>query len=175
MICRSLGCSAIVFLVVVPFVLGEDSAEKKPPAGFEMSREEQSLLELVNKERAKEKLPPLRPQALLFKAARAHSANMAKQEMLEHILDGKTPGQRVLAAGYDYGKVSENIAVSDSDKAPLPMIVKSWMESETHRVNLLSDKVTETGFGIAKSEKGEVYYTQVFARPRKVIKPRKEP
>ena len=153
----------VFFLVAVPFAIGEDDK-------FDMSREERTLLDLLNKEREKEKLPPLRPHPLLFKAARGHSANMAKQEKLEHVLDGKTPGQRVLAAGYDYGKVSENIAVSDSEKAPLPMIVKSWMESKTHRDNLLSDKVTETGLGIAKSEKGEVYFTQVFARPRKVIK-----
>jgi uncharacterized protein YkwD len=153
----------VFFLIAVPFAAGEDDK-------FDMSREERTLLDLLNKEREKEKLPPLRPHALLFKAARAHSANMAKQEKMEHVLDGKTPGQRVLAAGYDYGKVSENIAVSDSEKAPLAMVVKSWMESKTHRENLLSDKVTETGLGIAKSEKGEVYFTQVFARPRKVIK-----
>ncbi len=153
----------VVFLLAVSFAIGEDDR-------FDMSRDERTLLDLLNKEREKEKLPPLRPQGLLFKAARGHSANMAKQEKLEHVLDGKTPGQRVLAAGYDYGKVSENIAVSDSEKAPLTMIVKSWMESKTHRDNLLSDKVTETGLGIAKSEKGEVYFTQVFARPRKVIK-----
>ncbi len=95
---------------------------------------------------------------------------MAKQQKMEHVLDDKTPGQRVLAAGYDYGKVSENIAVSEGDEAPLAIIVKGWMESRSHRENLLSDKVTETGLGIAKNDKGEVYYTQVFARPRKVIK-----
>jgi uncharacterized protein YkwD len=165
----------LVLLVPVSLFAGDDAKEKREDGGFALTKDEQTLLELLNKERDKEKLPPLRPQSLLFKAARGHSANMAKQEKLEHVLDGKTPGQRVLAAGYDYGKVSENIAVSDSDKAPLPMIVKSWMESKTHRDNLLSDKVTETGLGIAKSEKGGVYYTQLFARPRKVIKPRKEP
>lgn len=153
----------VFLLIAVPFAIGEDDK-------FDMSRDERTLLDLLNKEREKGKLPPLRPHALLFKAARGHSANMAKQEKLEHVLDGKTPGQRVLAAGYDYGKVSENIAVSDSEKAPLTMIVKSWMESKTHRDNLLSDKVTETGLGMAKNEKGEVYFTQVFARPRKVIK-----
>ena len=39
------------------------------------------------------------------------------------------------------------------------------MESKTHRENLLSDKVTETGLGIAKNAKGEIYYTQILRSP----------
>jgi len=158
-----------LFAVVVPFLPAEG---KKEAPKFAMTKDEQTLLELLNKERAEKELPPLRPNPLLFKVARGHSANMAKQEKMEHILDGKNPGQRVLAAGYDYGKVAENIAVSEGAAAPLSMIVKGWMESEIHRNNLLDDKVSETGLGIAKNDKGEVYYTQVFARPRKVNKSR---
>jgi uncharacterized protein YkwD len=141
----------------------------------ELTRDEQTLVDLINKERMKEKLPPLQPNPILCKAARAHSANMAKQGKMEHILDGKTPGQRVLAAGYDYGKVAENIAMSDVPNPPLPAIVKDWMESKSHRANILGDKVTETGLGIATNDKGEAYFTQVFARPRKVLPRPKEP
>ncbi|HEY7425480.1 MAG TPA: CAP domain-containing protein [Gemmataceae bacterium] len=159
-----------LFVVAAPFLPAED---KKAAPKFALTKDEQTLLELLNKERAEKELPPLQPNPLLFQAARGHSANMAKQEKMEHILDGKNPGKRVLAAGYDYGKVAENIAVSDGPAAPLPVIVKGWMESKIHRENLLNDKVTETGLGIAKNDKGEVYYTQVFARPRKVNKPEK--
>ncbi|HEY7158971.1 MAG TPA: CAP domain-containing protein [Gemmataceae bacterium] len=158
-----------LFAVFIPVAPAEDKKEKSE---FTMTKDEQTLLELLNKERVKKELPPLRPNPLLFKVARAHSANMAKQEKMEHVLDGKNPGQRVLAAGYDYGKVSENIAVSEGPGAALTVIVKDWMESEIHRENLLSDKVTETGLGIAKNDKKEVYYTQIFARPRKVLKRR---
>ena len=158
-----------LFAVAVPFVPAED---KKEAPQVEMTKDEKMLLELLNKERTKKELPPLQPNPLLFKVARAHSANMAKQEKMEHVLDGKNPGQRVLAAGYDYGKAAENIAVSEGTRPPLRVIVKGWMESKIHRDNLLDDKVTETGLGIAKNDKGEIYYTQVFARPRKVIKPR---
>jgi uncharacterized protein YkwD len=151
----------------LPFVPAEDRQEG---ANFEMTKDEKTLLELTNKERAKEKLPPLRPHPVLFAVARRHSANMAKQSKMEHVLDGKNPGQRVLAAGYDYGKVTENIATSDMPGVPLSTIVKEWMESKEHRDNLLSDRVSETGLGIAKNGKDEFYFTQVFARPRKVIK-----
>lgn len=162
----------LVLLVVSPFHAADapkESAKEKTDK-FEMTRNERRLLELVNKERAKADLPPLRPHPLLFKAARSHSANMAKQRKMEHILDGKRPSQRVEAAGYDWGKVTENLITADQSDVPLERIVKEWMESKIHRENILMKDVTETGLGIAKNPKDEIYYTQIFARPRKVVK-----
>src|SRR5690242_13218414 len=111
----------------LPFVAAE---EKKESPKFEMTKDEQKLMELVNKERAKEKLPELRPNPRLFKAARAHSANMAKQRKMEHVLDDKRPAQRVEAAGYDWGKVRENLLTADMTGVPLQKIVKAWMDSK---------------------------------------------
>ncbi|HTU92487.1 MAG TPA: CAP domain-containing protein [Gemmataceae bacterium] len=164
----------LLLLLASPFVAADDPYKKDTPksetAKFEMTRDERRLLELVNKERAKANLPALRPHPLLFKAARDHSANMAKQRKMEHDLDGKRPAQRVEAAGYDWGKVAENLVTSDQTDVPLQQIVKSWMDSKIHRENILLKDVTETGLGIATNAKDEVYYTQVFARPRKRAK-----
>src|SRR6185369_16837206 len=44
-------------------------------------------------------------------------------------------------------------------------VVKSWMDSPGHRENILNKKYTELGIGIAADKNGELYYTQVFARP----------
>jgi uncharacterized protein YkwD len=131
----------------------------------EMSKQEKEILELTNKEREKEKLPPLEPDPLLFKAARAHSANMAKQDKMEHILDDKNPGQRVEDAGYKWMNVGENIAATDNE--PATAIVKLWMDSKLHKANILNKDFRHIGIGIAKNDKGETYYTQVFASPLK--------
>jgi uncharacterized protein YkwD len=164
------GLSSMLILVLAaPLVVAED---KKEPSTFEMTKNERCLLELVNEERAKADLPALRPHPLLFKAARAHSTNMAKQRKMEHILDGKRPAQRVEAAGYDWGKVTENLITADQSDVPLERIVKEWMDSKIHRENILMKDVTETGLGIAKNARDDIYYTQIFARPRKVIKPK---
>src|SRR5437764_15124430 len=98
-----------VLLAVGLVAFGDDAKPKAEPK-LEMSKEEKAILELTNKERAKEKLPPLEPNELLFKAARGHSANMAKQGELDHVLDGKNPGKRVDDVGYDWLTVGENIA-----------------------------------------------------------------
>ena len=144
-------------------VLADD---KKEPTKIELTREEQALFKLLNEERAKKDLPALRPHPLLIKAAREQSKNMAKQRKMEHDLNGKKLGQRVDAAGYNWGKVSENIAMAEDGEPPLSEIVKQWMESKTHRENLLDSKVSETGLGLARNDKAEIYYVQVFARPR---------
>ena len=146
--------------------LGPAAAEdKKDTPKFQMSDQEKELLGLTNQERAKEKLPPLKPNPLLFKAARAHSANMARQGKMEHVLDGKNPAQRVRDVGYDYAKVGENIGVGEN--VPMTEIMKGWMASKHHRENILNGKFTEIGLGVARNGKGEVYYTQVFGTPRK--------
>ena len=75
---RSLSRLSLLMLVslAASLVLADD---KKESTKFEMTKEEQTLLELLNKERTKADLPALTPHPLLFKAARGHSANMAKQ------------------------------------------------------------------------------------------------
>ena len=146
------------------FPLGQGADAQDPP-GLKLSEDEQQVLDLTNQAREKEKLPPLRPNALLFTAARGHAANMARQGKMEHVLDGKTPGDRVKAAGYRYTWVGENIAMTDGDTTAA--VFQGWMESKSHREHILSDHFDEIGIGVARNDKGEIYYAQVFASPKK--------
>src|SRR5688500_3590736 len=91
---------ALVLCVFTPAVNLE--AQQPAESKFEMTVEEKAVLERTNKERAKENLPALKPSPTLFKVARAHSANMAKQEKMDHVLDGKKPHERVQDAGYRF-------------------------------------------------------------------------
>jgi uncharacterized protein YkwD len=162
---RSLPCLPALAVLAALSLGPAPAGDKKDTPKFQMSAQEKELLGLTNKERARDKLPPLEPNPLLFKAARAHSANMARQGKMEHVLDGKNPAQRVRDAGYDYAKVGENIAVGDN--VPMTEIMKGWMASKHHRENILNGKYRAIGLGIGRSDKGEVYYTQVFGTPRK--------
>jgi uncharacterized protein YkwD len=138
--------------------------QAQPPVKkFEMSKEEQQLFDLINAERKKKDLPPLKANPLLFKVGRAHSANMAEQQKMVHELDGKKPSDRLKDAGYKYAFSGENIAAIYRD---MEKLVEAWMGSEFHRNNILSDRFTETGIGIVRDKEGAPYYTQVFAKPR---------
>ena len=159
----------IVLLSLISF-----SGDEAPPAvakADKFAADEKALLGLLNEARKKEKLPPLKANAILHEVARLHSANMAKQEKMAHQLDGKGVGDRTDAGGYDYRFVRENLAGAEGDvesPAPTPKeIHDKWMESKGHRANLLDQRVTEVGIAIVVSKKGTYYYTQVFATPRK--------
>jgi len=88
---------------------------------------------------------------------------MARQEKMEHVLDGKGPGKRARAAGYRFDWIAENIAAGE--EWPLEGVVSGWMESKGHRENILNPNYTEAGVGLAKTDKGEWYYTLLFGRP----------
>ena len=136
------------------------------PLPFQQSAEELKIFELTNLERKKKDAPLLKLNPLLSKVARAHSANMARQGKFDHTLDGKDINDRVRESGYKSNLRGENIAFGEKGAA-VANIVKSWMESKEHSENLLHVDFVEMGVGIARDKDGDIYYTQVFARPKK--------
>jgi uncharacterized protein YkwD len=158
------GCRLLAALVALGAGLSWCAAQDKKDE-TKLSKVEQRILDLTNEARAKEKLEPLKVNATLLKVARAHSANMARQHKMEHVLDDTNPAQRAEKAGYDYRSVGENIA-SGTKGASLAAIFKGWMDSKLHRENILNPKYQEIGIGLATDDKGETYYTQVFGTQR---------
>jgi uncharacterized protein YkwD len=151
----------VALFAIAATAFADDKKEKEPG----LTEEEKKIFELTNKAREEEKLPPLKLNALLIKVARSHSANMAKQEKMEHILDDKNPTQRVKDGGYIASRTGENIAKTNGDKPET--IFKLWLESPHHKENILREQYEEIGVGIGRNAQGEIYYTQVFATPRK--------
>lgn len=135
----------------------------KTDATFKVSKLEQEILDRTNAERKAAGLDPLVPDEKLFKSAREHAANMAKQKTMSHTLDEKGPGERLADVGYDHFGWAENVA---SGQRSAEELVKSWMESPGHKANILSDN-TQIGIGAATDADGTPYYVQVFAKPRK--------
>lgn len=148
---RALLSMSVVFVLV-----------SKAPAGDDPTAEEKHLIKLVNAERAKNSLAPLKANARLMKAARDHSANMAAQKTLAHQLDNKGPGERLQDAGYESFGWGENCAAGQRTEAEA---MQSWMNSEGHRANLLGRDYREIGVGFVKAADGTIYWTQIFAVP----------
>ena len=156
-------------LALISLAAAQDKKQpaKNEPAkkdALKLSKEEQAVIDLTNAERKKEGLPPLKAEAHLMAAARGHAENMAKQDKLDHVLDGKTHADRTKAAGYKSGFVGENIAWNQQTPKE---VLETWMKSQPHKENILRKEFTQIGVGIAKNEKGEPYWVQVFAAPLK--------
>jgi uncharacterized protein (TIGR03000 family) len=139
----------------------KDVEAKAKPKDSGLSQREQELLDLTNRERKKAGLEALQHNAKLAQAARSHSENMARQQKLDHVLDDKSPDDRIRATGYRGFNWGENIAFG----MPTPAgAIEVWMNSKGHRANILSEGFTELGIGIAVDSRGVPYYTQVFGR-----------
>ena len=150
-------CLLVLVLSVMPLALtkGDD-----PP--LKMSAEEQEVVNLTNAQRKLAGLEELQPNIKLFESARLHAANMAKQNKLEHDLDGKTMVDRLQATGYNLESVAENIAWKQTTPRKL---IAAWMESEGHKKNMLTSDFVHIGVGMAKNDKGEPYWVAVYATP----------
>jgi len=131
-----------------------------PP--LQLTAEEQELVDLTNAARKKEDLQELQPHPKLFQAARLHAANMAKQDKLDHDLDGKSMIDRLKAVEYGVESAGENIAHKQTTPRK---VITSWMESEGHKKNILTTDYVHIGVAVAKNAKGERYWVQVLATP----------
>jgi uncharacterized protein YkwD len=162
---RVLGCLGVILLLAGAPALAGGTRTGSKETKLTISEDEQAIIDLVNKERKKQKLPPLKANALLFRAARGHSANMAAQQKMNHVLDRKDLRYRLKKVGYPVGYGGENIAWASKQVATAETVMKNWMNSSGHRANILGKSYTEIGIGIAEGDDGKVYYTQVFGKP----------
>ncbi|WP_350278645.1 CAP domain-containing protein [Kribbella sp. HUAS MG21] len=122
------------------------------------------MLTLTNQERAKAGCGPLRTNKALTTAAEAHAADMVAQHYFAHdSLDGRSPFDRMKAAGFTGGAMAENIAVGYSSAAA---VVEGWMNSDGHRKNILNCEYTMIGIGydsgVVKPEWGNGSWVQNF-------------
>lgn len=103
------------------------------------------MLTLTNQERAKSGCGPLKFDRSLIDAAEAHAADMVDEHYFAHdSLDGRSPFDRMKAAGFAGGSMAENIAVGYSTPAA---VVAGWMKSPGHRANILNCGYTVIGIG----------------------------
>ncbi|MBP9759782.1 MAG: hypothetical protein KBD24_00245 [Candidatus Pacebacteria bacterium] len=120
----------------------------------------------VNQERLQNQLVQLTHNDLLAKAARLKAEDMANNGYFEHVSPtGVTPWDWLDLVGYQYDYAGENLALDfvDSHK-----VKEAWMQSSSHRSNLLKSSYTEIGTGVATGtyDGREVQFVvQIYARP----------
>lgn len=131
------------------------------------SAEEEQLLKLVNGVRAtgcdcggewQESVDSLTWDSILAVVAYKHSDDMKVNDYFSHTsLDGKSPGDRITAGGYEWWAYGENIA---KGYQTAQSVMNGWLNSPGHCKNIMNGNVTEMGVG-----KSGTLWTQVFARP----------
>lgn len=134
------------------------------------------VIKLTNDERSDLAKAPLRRNATLDAAAQMKANHMAKNEYFSHYApNGTSPWYWFDQAGYTYAHAGENLAIHFTDSTE---VVDAWMDSPTHRDNIVNGNFTEIGVGTAKGEyEGyeTVYVVQLFGAPAAAPKPAPAP
>ncbi len=124
------------------------------------------LTDLTNKERQTQNLSTFAVNSLLNKAALLKAEDMASKGYFAHTSpEGKTPWYWIEKVGYKYEYAGENLAIDFSDSKD---VTKAWMNSPTHRANIVKNNYTEVGTGVASGIFGgqkTVFVAQVYANP----------
>lgn len=105
---------------------------------------ETDVAAIVNDIRAYNGLPAVVIDPALVSAAKKHAEDMSRGRFISHTgSDGSQVAQRVLAAGFCFHYVNENIAEGFREFYD---VVSAWMSSNGHRGNILAARATHFGF-----------------------------
>jgi uncharacterized protein YkwD len=124
------------------------------------------IFDLVNQERHRKRLNDLEWNDALANLARNYSRKMARENFFDHYdSNGQSVIERAKSARLkNWSKIGENLFYCEGLSNYSSFAVKGWLNSSSHRRNMLDREWRETGIGVAKGRSGKVYVTQVFIK-----------
>ncbi|MGE5041842.1 MAG: CAP domain-containing protein [Candidatus Levyibacteriota bacterium] len=150
-----LSCGSIYLRVSNPSVLG---------ISFSITTDE--LLQDTNVAREENGLTDLKLNPELNAAAKAKADYMFSHNFWAHFApDGTSPWYFIKNSGYEYLYAGENLAKGFTSSKD---IVSAWMNSPSHRENLLSNKYKDIGFAVVEGNllgEDTVLVVQMFGTP----------
>lgn len=121
---------------------------------------EMEVVNLVNQEREKRGLKPMKADVQLSKVARDKSQDMIDNNYFSHQSPRYgSPFDMMKAYGISYRAAAENIAAGQSTAK---QVMDGWMNSDGHRANILNPNLDTIGVGYAKGGSYGHYWTQMF-------------
>jgi cysteine-rich secretory family protein len=145
---------------ILSFVSCAHSFAQSAPTG-----DEKYLFGAVNHDRTSAGLQPLKWDASLAAAARAHLAQVVEHRRLSHQFSGEADlAARCSGAGARFSMTAENVALAPS----IDEMHIGWMNSIPHRENIMNPKLT--AIGIAVGKRGDTFFgVQDFSRATDAI------
>ncbi len=149
-----------------------DGSYTKAPAGAFADRsygriqlDAAQALHLINSYRSENGLKPLRLDALLTKAAKTHSRDLATWDRISHFgSDGSNPWERVKRSGYHARLAAENVGTGQKT---FEEVMAGWKKSEGHNKNLLLQDAEHIGVALVYDANTEfrTFWTLVIGAP----------
>ncbi|NLH27987.1 MAG: hypothetical protein GX480_06275 [Syntrophomonadaceae bacterium] len=124
-----------------------------------LTQDEQKMINLVNQERQKYGMKPLKVDYQLVKLARMKSQDMVDKNYFSHQSPTYgSPFDMMKNAGVSYRWAGENIAGAGT----VERAHNALMNSEGHRANILNPNFTHIGVGIVMGGPYGMMFTQMF-------------
>ena len=137
-----------LFLVSFQFVITFAGKSFPKVLGYAANISPEEVIRLTNVERSNNGLAPLTSNSMLSQAALAKGNDMLAKGYWAHFApDGTSPWTFFLNFGYKYRYAGENLA---RDFADAGSTVNAWMNSPTHRENILNPNYQEIGIGVVE-------------------------
>lgn len=125
----------------------------------EMTQEEHETLDLINKYRKQNGLGELKPLARLQQTAKLKAEDLVKNEYFSHNSETLgNPFEMLKSNNVIYDIAGENLAGNTEPQKA----VEAWINSETHKQNILEEKFNYTGICVIESSVYGKIFVQLF-------------
>ena len=113
-----------------------------------------AIVREINSVRASRGLPRLIPTASLERAATRHTADMLSHDRISHSASNGTRFNTRMRRILPFRAFGETIAWAENEQASPSAIVRLWLASPPHRLELLSRAFRRIGVGIGSRQVG---------------------
>ncbi len=135
----------------------EDNETQNPGGGSSSLSQASQILSLVNAERAKNGLSPLKLDSRLTQAAQVRAKE--QEQSFSHTRPNGTQFYTAIKeAGVSYKGAGENVAMGQKTAQE---VMNAWMNSPGHRANILNKNFTTLGVGVYTAG-STTYWAQLF-------------
>lgn len=147
------------FYIINQSVIKFIGAVKPGVLGYSSEITAQKVLNSTNVERQNNGLPPLKYSAVLSESATKKANDMFTNNYWAHTSpSGTSPWDFFKAVDYRYSIAGENLARDFYDTESL---MNGWMNSPTHKANIINSKYQEIGIGVVNGTLGGIKTTLV--------------
>jgi len=106
-----------------------------------------NILKETNNIRIKNGFSELKENILLNEAAQDKAKAIFKKQIFEHTIENIKFSSWIKNTGYEYYLIGENLAIDfDTSQG----VIKAWMNSESHKKNILNNNFSEIGIASVK-------------------------
>lgn len=142
----------MILIIVCGLLLGGVHFNGRPihsVLSYTIGANNNTLLQATNEQRSINGKTSLKLNQQLMNAAQAKAQDMVDRNYWSHNTpDGQEPWVFIIQAGYKYISIGENLAYGFTSATTT---VNGWMNSPSHKENLLNTNFSEVGFGFANS------------------------